>query len=154
MLVVASIDYRKYRDWVVPIYGAMILLLGLVVSPLGSNANGAQSWYAVAGFQLQPSEISKVGLIVSFGVLLAAWKGEVDLRRLAIALVVAGLPMALIMLQPDLGTALVFIAISAAMLAVGRRPWLAIWPSWRWWRSSASSASSSRTRWPSTRRTG
>jgi rod shape determining protein RodA len=119
MLVVASIDYRKYRDWVVPIYAAMILLLGLVVSPLGSNANGAQSWYALAGFQLQPSEISKVALIVSLGVLLAAWKGEVDLRRLAVALVVAGLPMGLIMLQPDLGTALVFIAISAAMLAVG-----------------------------------
>jgi rod shape determining protein RodA len=119
MLVIASIDYRKYRDWVVPIYGGMILLLGLVVSPLGSNANGAQSWYALAGFQIQPSEISKVALIVSLGVLLAAWKGEVDLRRLGLALVVAGLPMGLIMLQPDLGTALVFIAISAAMFAVG-----------------------------------
>jgi rod shape determining protein RodA len=119
MVVVATIDYRKYRDWVVPIYVGMILLLGLVVSPLGSNANGAQSWYALAGFQLQPSEISKVALIVSLGVLLAAWKGEIDLRRLAIALVVAGIPMGLIMLQPDLGTALVFIAITAAMLTIG-----------------------------------
>ena len=74
-----------------------------------------------AGFQLQPSEISKVALIVSLGVLLAAWKGEIDLRRLAVALVVAGLPMGLIMLQPDLGTALVFIAITAAMLCRRRR---------------------------------
>ena len=98
----------------------MILLLGLVVSPLGSNANGAQSWYGLGGFQLQPSEISKVALIMSLGrACWPAWKGEIDLRRLAIALVVAGLPMALIMLQPDLGTALVFISISAAMLCVG-----------------------------------
>ena len=119
MVVTASIDYRKYRDWVVPIYAGMVLLLALVVSPLGSNANGAQSWYGLAGFQLQPSEISKVALIVSLGALLAAWRGEVDLRRLLVALVVAGLPMGLIMLQPDLGTALVFIAISAAMLCIG-----------------------------------
>ncbi len=67
MIVTASIDYRKYRDWVIPIYGGMVLLLGLVVSPLGSNANGAQSWYEVGGFQLQPSEISKVALIISLG---------------------------------------------------------------------------------------
>ncbi len=119
MVLVASIDYRKFQDWVVPIYGAMLLLLALVVSPLGSNANGAQSWYELAGFQLQPSEISKIALIIGLAALLASWKGEIDLRRLGIALVVAGLPMALIMLQPDLGTALVFIAISAAMLCVG-----------------------------------
>ncbi|HVN51440.1 MAG TPA: FtsW/RodA/SpoVE family cell cycle protein, partial [Acidimicrobiales bacterium] len=46
-------------------------------------------------------------------------KGDIDLRRLGIALVVAGIPMVLIMLQPDLGTALVFIAITAAMLTIG-----------------------------------
>jgi len=119
MVVVASIDYRKYRDWVIPIYGGMLLLLALVISPIGSNANGAQSWFGFAGFQLQPSEISKVALIVSLGVLLAAWKGEIDLPRLAIALVVAGAPMGLIMLQPDLGTALVFVVITAAMFAIG-----------------------------------
>jgi rod shape determining protein RodA len=119
MLVVASIDYRKYRDWVIPIYGGMVMLLALVVSPVGSKTNGAQSWFGFAGFQLQPSEISKVALVVSLGVLLAAWKGEIDLPRLLIALAVAGFPMLLIMLQPDLGTALVFVAITATMFAIG-----------------------------------
>jgi rod shape determining protein RodA len=118
MVLTASIDYRKYRDWLVPIYAFMVLFLALVVSPLGSNANGAQSWYGFGGFQLQPSEISKVLLIMTLGGLLAAWKGDIDLRRLLIALVVAGVPMGLIMLQPDLGTALVFISITAAMLCV------------------------------------
>ena len=67
MVVTASIDYRKYRDWLVPIYAFMVLFLALVVSPLGSNANGAQSWYGFGGFQLQPSEISKVLLIMTAG---------------------------------------------------------------------------------------
>ena len=115
MVVVASIDYRKYRDWIAPIYVVMCLLLALVVSPLGSTSKGAQSHFEFAGFQLQLSEIAKVVLIVALASLFAAWKGDVDLRRLGMALAVPGLPMALIMLQPDLGTALVFIAITVAM---------------------------------------
>ena len=115
MVMVASIDYRKYRDWIVPIYVVICLMLALVVSPLGSTSKGAQSRFEFAGFQLQPSEVAKVVLIVALASLFAAWKSDIDLRRLGMALAVAGLPMALIMLQPDLGTALVFIAITVAM---------------------------------------
>ena len=56
-------------------------------------------------------------LILALASLFAACKGDIDLRRLGMALGVAGLPMALIMLQPDLGTALVFIAITIGMLS-------------------------------------
>jgi rod shape determining protein RodA len=122
MGLVASIDYRKYRDWIVPIYVIMCLLLALVVTPLGSTSKGAQSRFEFAGFQLQPSEIAKVVLVLALASLFAAWKGDIDLRRLGLALGVAGVPMALIMLQPDLGTALVFIAITVAMfVAAGVR---------------------------------
>jgi rod shape determining protein RodA len=122
MAVVASIDYRKYRDWIVPIYVVMCLMLGLVVTPLGSTTKGSQSRFELAGFQLQPSEIAKVVLVLALASLFAAWKGDIDVRRLGIALGAAGLPMALIMLQPDLGTALVFIAITVAVfLAAGVR---------------------------------
>ena len=122
MGVVASIDYRKYRDWIVPIYVVMCLMLALVVTPLGSTSKGSQSRFEFAGLQLQPSEIAKVVLILALASLFAAWKGDIDLRRLGMALGVAGLPMALIMLQPDLGTALVFIAITVAMfVAAGVR---------------------------------
>ena len=119
MLVTATIDYRKYRDWIVPIYIATMAFLALVVSPLGSTSKGAQSWFAVGGFQIQPSEISKIVLILALASLLAAWRGDIDLRRLAMALGVAGVPMALIMAQPDLGTALVFIAITVVMFLIG-----------------------------------
>lgn len=119
MVVAASIDYRKYRDWIVPVYVATMLFLALVVSPLGSTSKGAQSWFAVGGFQIQPSEISKIVLILALASLLGAWRGDIDLRRLGMALGVAGLPMVLIMLQPDLGTALVFIAITVVMFLIG-----------------------------------
>jgi rod shape determining protein RodA len=119
MVVTASIDYRKYRDWIVPIYVATMLFLALVVSALGSTSKGAQSWFAVGGFQIQPSEMSKIVLILALASLLGAWKGDIDLRRLGMALAIAGIPMILIMLQPDLGTALVFIAITVVMFLIG-----------------------------------
>ncbi|MGZ4728488.1 MAG: FtsW/RodA/SpoVE family cell cycle protein, partial [Acidimicrobiales bacterium] len=103
MGVTASIDYRKYRDWIIPIYTCMCLMLSLVVSPLGSTTKGAQSRFELAGFQLQPSELAKPVLILALASLFAAWKGDIDVRRLGMALGVALLPMALIMLQPDLG---------------------------------------------------
>jgi rod shape determining protein RodA len=119
MVVTATIDYRRYRDWIVPIYIGTMAFLALVVSPLGSTSKGAQSWFALGGFQIQPSEISKIVLILALASLLAAWRGDIDLRRLFMALGVAGLPMALIMAQPDLGTALVFIAITVVMFLIG-----------------------------------
>jgi rod shape determining protein RodA len=119
MVVTASIDYRKYRDWIVPIYVATMLFLALVVSALGSTSKGAQSWFAVGGFEIQPSEMSKIVLILALASLLGAWKGDIDLRRLGMALAIAGIPMILIMLQPDLGTALVFIAITVVMFLIG-----------------------------------
>ncbi len=118
MVVAAAVDYQRIRDYAVFIYGGVCFLLFLVVSPLGSSSKGAQAWFALGSFQLQPSEFAKIGLIIGLGALLATWRGDIDLRRLGIALLAAGLPMGLIMLQPDLGTALVFIAIVMAMFLV------------------------------------
>jgi rod shape determining protein RodA len=61
----------------------------------------------------------KLVLIVTLAAVLAQFRQEVDLRRLAALLGLAGLPLALIMLQPDLGTALVLVAVTAGVLAVG-----------------------------------
>ena len=119
MVVTASIDYRKLPG----LAGAHLRVHGAVprggrVSPLGSNANGAQSWYGFAGFQLQPSEFSKVLLIIDLGGLLAGLEGRHRPAAPAGGPGGGRLPMGLIMLQPDLGTALVFICISAAMFCV------------------------------------
>src|SRR3546814_14203990 len=101
--------------------GVLPLLL-LVVSGLGSERKGSQAWFALGPFQLQPSELAKVVVIVALASLIAHFNSELDAARLAGALALVGVPMALIMLQPDLGTTLVFVAVSMGMLLIGGAP--------------------------------
>lgn len=119
MGVVAAFDYHRIRDFAPFVYIGSLVLLVAVLTPLGTEVNGAQAWFPIGPFQLQPAEISKLALIVSIAALVAHWEGDMDLRRLGVVLAVAGLPMGFIMLQPDLGTVLVFVAITVAMLLVG-----------------------------------
>ncbi|MCU1351392.1 MAG: rod shape-determining protein RodA, partial [Acidimicrobiales bacterium] len=119
MAGVASIDYRRVRDYAPVIYGgAVLLLLAVLVPGIGSRAKGTQGWFQIGPFQLQPSEMAKLGLIIGFAALATQFRGDVDLRRLGVLLAVAGLPMALVMLQPDLGTTLVSAAVTFALLLV------------------------------------
>jgi rod shape determining protein RodA len=119
MFVVAMIDYRRYREAVPILYGGTLLLLFMVVTGLGSERKGSQAWFQLGPFQLQPSEFAKVVVIVTLASVIAHFNSELDATRLVAVLAVAGAPMALIMLQPDLGTTLVFVAIIMGMLLVG-----------------------------------
>lgn len=122
LVVFAVVDYRKLHDWAWFFYGLTTVLLLLVVSPLGSTSNGAQSWFAVGPFQLQPAEFAKLSLIGALAFLLSEFKGDIDGRRLIALLGVAGLPMALIMLQPDLGVTLILVVITICLFLVGGVP--------------------------------
>lgn len=119
MVLVTLVDYRHLRDVAWVPYVVTTLLLALVVSPLGSERRGTQAWFQLGGFQLQPAELAKVSAVLAVATVLARSEVPLRARRLAVALVVLGLPVALIMLQPDLGTALVFLAIATGTLLVG-----------------------------------
>jgi rod shape determining protein RodA len=119
MVIVTLIDYRRLRDLAWLPYGAVILLLGLVVSSLGTERRGTQAWFQIGAFQLQPAELAKVAVILAVAALLAGRDTPLQARWLAAALGLFALPAALILLQPDLGTALVFVAIAMGMLLVG-----------------------------------
>jgi rod shape determining protein RodA len=119
MVVTASIDYRRYRELAPLAYGAVLLLLVMVVTGMGSERKGSQAWFQLGPFQLQPSELAKIVVIVGLASVIANFNSELDARRLAVVLAVAGVPMALIMLQPDLGTTLVFVAVGMGMLLIG-----------------------------------
>jgi rod shape determining protein RodA len=123
MILVASIDYRVYRDFAPVIYvGGMTLLL-FVLTPLGSTVRGTQAWYQLGPFQLQPSEIAKVVVIICAATYGALHRGELDGRRVAILIAIVAGPMGVVYLQPDLGTALVFVAILMGLLLVsGAKP--------------------------------
>jgi rod shape determining protein RodA len=117
MAAVAAIDYRRYRDWAAVIYGLTILML-LAVYAVGHKSRGAQAWFQVGSYQLEPSEFAKIGLIVALATYCAAAKGRLQLRNLLVVLVLGGLPFVMIYKQPDLGTALVLAAVLIAVLLI------------------------------------
>ncbi|MEW2354360.1 rod shape-determining protein RodA [Spirillospora sp. NPDC029432] len=128
--LVAVLDYRLLRAYAPILYGLACVGLVAVLTPLGDTINGSHSWIVIGGgFQLQPSEFAKVGLVVLLAMILGEPRdGEVGPgdKDMLLALVLAGFPAVLIMLQPDLGTTLVFIAVVLGMLAVSgaRKRWL------------------------------
>jgi rod shape determining protein RodA len=99
------------------IYGLTNLSL-LAVIVLGSSAKGAQRWIGIAGFNLQPSEFAKLGLIITLAAILHARTAS-TLPAFMKALAIMALPWLLVFVQPDLGTSLVFGAIALGMLYWG-----------------------------------
>ncbi|MGH2924288.1 MAG: putative lipid II flippase FtsW, partial [Solirubrobacterales bacterium] len=105
--------------------GASLLLLVAVLIPgVGQTVNGSQRWLGAGILTFQPSELVKVALILYGAHLLASQPRRIrDLRGLAPFLLVAGAALALIGLQPDLGTAMTITAATAMLLfAAGVRP--------------------------------
>lgn len=103
-------------------------LLGLVaVLFIGSTINGAHSWIALPGFDVQPAELAKLGLIAGLAVFLADRPAPQRPRDVLIALAMCAPPLGLIMLQPDLGSALVLCAAALGVLLAADVPlrWLA-----------------------------
>ncbi len=128
--VVTRVDFRGLRAYAPWLYLASVAGLVLVLTPVGSTINGSRSWIQLpGGFSIQPSEFAKVALSVGLAVILAE-RGERDQppshRDVAIAWVVAGIPIGLVMLQPDLGSALVLGALAVGVIAVSGAPrrWL------------------------------
>lgn len=115
-LGVASIMFfipeRWMRDLAFPSYALGLLLLALVLTPLGHVVNGQRCWIQIGSFSFQPSEFAKVSTL--FAVARVCSRKGFDIRSIRDALTVAMLfllPVALIMFQPDTGSATVFIAM-------------------------------------------
>jgi rod shape determining protein RodA len=119
LAVVAAFDYRHLRGYAAVLYLSSLALLVLTLTPLGTEINGSQRWLIIAGFQMQPSELAKVAVLVSVAALLHERKGEPGLPTVGIALALVGVPMALVFLQPDLGTSIVFVWLAAVLFLVG-----------------------------------
>ena len=120
MALVTMFDYRVYRAWSLLLYGGSLLLLLLVLAQ-GQVINGSKAWLVIGGFQFQPSELAKVALIVMLATLFNERREEsLGLRALIEALAISALPMLLILLQPDFGTFLVFVAIVFGVLLLAR----------------------------------
>jgi rod shape determining protein RodA len=113
-LWIARSRYELLIQWQWPIYIFTNLSL-LAVKLVGQSAKGGQRWIGVAGFQVQPSEFAKLGVIITLAALLHT-RGASTLPAFIRALVVTAIPGLLVFVQPDLGTSLVFGAIALGML--------------------------------------
>jgi rod shape determining protein RodA len=115
MLLVTLLDYSLLSSLARPIYLGVIALLAAVLV-VGRISEGAQSWIAVGQRTFQPAELSKLALVLA----LAAYWQQFEARRNSWpvqlgALVIAAVPMLLVLVQPDLGTAMVIAAIWLCM---------------------------------------
>jgi rod shape determining protein RodA len=122
----ALLDYRLLRAYAPILYGLACMGLLVVLSPIGDTVNGSHSRIVLGGgFQVQPSEFAKVGLVVLLAMILGEPRdGEIGpgRRDVLLALVLAAPPLMLTMAEPDLGSSLVICVAILGMLLVSAVP--------------------------------
>lgn len=121
MFIVSKIPYQKYKKFANIIFGICFLMLILVLIPgIGTVRNGSRSWFGLGGFGIQPSEFTKLGLIIFTAKYLSNNRGELkDIKKgvlpiLSVLILVFGL----IMLEPDFGTGVVIVMTIIVLLFV------------------------------------
>ncbi|HTK84349.1 MAG TPA: rod shape-determining protein RodA [Patescibacteria group bacterium] len=128
MLIIALTDIKWWHRLAYPLYAAGLVLL-VVVWAFGTKGMGAQRWINIGFFQLQPSELMKIAVIMALARYFHAAGGRESRRILFLippALMIL-LPVGLVMLQPDLGTAMMITLGGAGMFFIGGAPiWLFI----------------------------
>ena len=119
---VSMLDYRMLRAYGPIVYVVACLAMLAVLTPLGSTVNGAKSWISLpGGFQLEPSEFAKIGLILIVALMLAELREGDTIPHgldLAKALGVAAPAVVLVMLEPDLGVTLTLAVVIFGMIAM------------------------------------
>jgi len=129
--VVAMVDARRLRAYAPLAYLGGLLGLVLVITPLGGTVNGSHSWILLGGgFAFQPSEMAKPALILMLAMLLGQPVEGTDRPRgldVLLSVVATAIPIGLVLLQPDLGTTMVFCVIMVGVLIFSglRKRWIA-----------------------------
>jgi rod shape determining protein RodA len=115
-VLATAFDYHWLKTFAWPLYFVQLGLL-VVTLGIGTGVGGSARWVTILGFQFQFSEIAKILMIVVLANYLGARNGRLNsLWSILGAGILVGPPMLLVLLQPDLGTSLVFAAILAGML--------------------------------------
>jgi len=126
MVVAGAFNYKALVDLAVAGYvGGVALLVAVLI--IGRVGGGARSWIGYGAFGLQPAEVAKLTTAVLLATYLAGVnRAHVGLKEIGVAALLTGLPMALIALQPDLGSAAMFVPLVGGMLLVAGVRWRVI----------------------------
>ena len=108
LMVVAIVFFTKFKNWKKFLYPLIILAAGLLVSSLlfGKTINGSKNWFSIAGVSLQPSEFVKIIFVIVIALLLE--DNKIAMKKFLIMCFFAAFCIAVLVVQKDLGTALLF----------------------------------------------
>ena len=117
MVCAMAVDYRHLQTYATPLFLLHVALLVIVLA-VGRSTMGAQRWLSLGPLQLQPSELAKVALVIALANLLSKEPSAppYGVRPLLLPAAFAAVPTALILLQPDLGTAVLVIGAAATVV--------------------------------------
>ncbi|MDA8392439.1 MAG: FtsW/RodA/SpoVE family cell cycle protein [Actinomycetota bacterium] len=118
MLLTMSVGYRRLVRLGLIVYGFLLVAL-VAVMAVGSSTLGSQRWFSIGPFQLQPSAFASVGLVLALTAAIDRWQERITARRLVALVVMAVVPILLVFKQPDLGSAILMLVTSAAVMVVG-----------------------------------
>lgn len=122
MVLISRFDYSRLREFKLGIYGLMIAL-NILPLLLAAATRGARSWISLPFFRFQPSELGKVLLIVALaGFIVDRYRRLGERETTARLMLLALGPAALVMVQPDLGSASVYVVAALAMLFIAGSP--------------------------------
>ena len=123
MIVIAAIDYERYRRWQWALYGFMVLSIAAVYA-MGTVTRGSRRWIPTPFVNLQPSQLAVFIIVVSLSAFLVDRMELLGSKRMTVAvLAYLAVPWALIFLQPDFGTSMVLLALGLAVLFFFGTPW-------------------------------
>jgi rod shape determining protein RodA len=122
MYIVSRLDYSRLREVRHILYGLMVFLV-LAVLAISTATRGAKSWIVLPFFNFQPSELGKVLLVVAVAGFLVDRMRQLDRHTTARAMLLGLIPTMIVMAEPDLGSATVYVVATLALLFVAGAPW-------------------------------
>ncbi|HUO87018.1 MAG TPA: FtsW/RodA/SpoVE family cell cycle protein, partial [Thermoanaerobaculia bacterium] len=123
MIFLAAFNYRSLVDLGLILYLVGIALLVLVLF-FGRVVGGARGWFAIGGFSLQPGELAKLTTAIFLARYLAGVnRRHLGIKQIAVSTMIVIVPVILLALQPDLGSAVMYLPMLAAMLLVAGVRW-------------------------------
>ncbi|MHB8931114.1 MAG: rod shape-determining protein RodA [Melioribacteraceae bacterium] len=114
--VTFSLPLQSFKKFAIALYGISIFFL-IAVLAIGKTVYGAKSWFGIGGFGFQPSELAKLGTILMLSYWLTYKSRDINnLKDIGVALLIGVFPVVLIMLEPDMGTSIVFLVITVSLI--------------------------------------
>jgi rod shape determining protein RodA len=130
LVTAALVDIRRWMQLAYPLYGVAFILILVTIVVGHSHVNGAQRWIMLGPLQLQPSELMKIALILALARYMHGLSVE-DISKpfvLAVPLLMIGVPAALVLMEPNLGTAMILVADGCSLLFLAGLSWWWILP--------------------------